>query len=79
MKDPLMVNGSPQPGVMVVLPRKTYCLRFVNMSPNDMAMVSLASLGKLVKWSALAKDGAALPPQQATMRDAEQKVGVGET
>jgi len=32
-----------------------------------------------VKWRALAKDGAALPPQQATMRDAEQKIGVGET
>jgi len=79
MKDPLMVNGSPQPGVMVVLPRKTYRLRFVNMSPNDMAMVSLVSDGKPVKWSALAKDGAALPPQQATVRDAEQKVGVGET
>ena len=79
MKDPMMLNGSPQPGLMVVLPGKTYRLRLVNMTPTDMATVSLVSEGKPVKWHALAKDGADLPVQQATVRDAEQRVGVGET
>lgn len=79
MKDPMMVNGSPQPGLMVVLPGKTYRLRLINMTPTDITTVSMESEGKPAKWRALGKDGAALPAQQATVRDAEQKIGVGET
>ncbi len=79
MKDPMMINGSPQPGLMVVLPGKTYRLRLVNMTPSDISTISLVSEGKPAKWRAVAKDGADLPPQQATVRDAEQKIGVGET
>ena len=79
MKDPMMINGSPQPGLMVVLPGKTYRLRLVNMTPTDISTISLVNEGKPAKWRAVAKDGADLPPQQATVRDAEQKIGVGET
>jgi len=32
-----------------------------------------------VSWRAIAKDGAALPVQQATVRDAVQDISVGET
>jgi hypothetical protein len=32
-----------------------------------------------VQWRAIAKDGAELPPNQATARSATQKIGVGET
>ena len=32
-----------------------------------------------MKWRAIAKDGAALPPQQATSQDAVKVISVGET
>jgi hypothetical protein len=32
-----------------------------------------------VKWRAIAKDGASLPPVQATVQDAAQVISVGET
>jgi FtsP/CotA-like multicopper oxidase with cupredoxin domain len=33
--DPLVLNGSPQPGVMFLLMGRTYRLRFINITPND--------------------------------------------
>jgi hypothetical protein len=41
--------------------------------------ISLLQKGQPVKWRAMAKDGADLPPQQATVRDAVQMISVGET
>lgn len=79
LKDPMLLNGSPQPGVMVLPPGKRYRLRLINITPNDLVNVSLVGDGGLAKWRAIAKDGADLPPQQATVRDAAQLVSVGET
>ncbi len=80
MHDPLALNGSPQPGLMVLLAGQTYRLRFVNITPNDRLMVtSLITENHPVKWRAMAKDGADLPPQQATVQDAVQTISVGET
>ncbi len=80
MKDPLLLNGSPQPGLLVLLSGRKYRLRFVNITPNDAHInISLLADGKPVKWRAVAKDGADLPPQQATSRDAMQTISVGET
>ncbi len=80
MREPLMLNGSPQPGMMVLLTGQTYRLRFINITPNDdRVVVSLNSAGHTVKWRALAKDGADLPEQQAIVGDAIQPLGVGET
>jgi FtsP/CotA-like multicopper oxidase with cupredoxin domain len=33
--DPLVLNGSPQPGVMFLLMGRTYRFRFINITPND--------------------------------------------
>jgi len=81
--DPLVLNGVPQPGVMILLSGKTYRLRLINITPNDGAQVSLAGFPKqsneLAKWRAIAKDGADLPPQQATMSIASTTLFVGET
>jgi len=80
MHDPLVVNGSPQPGLMVLLPGQTYRFRFVNITPNDaLVATSLTTEGHPANWRAIAKDGAALPSQQATVRDAVQTISVGET
>ncbi len=80
MRDPMLVNGSSQPGMMVLLTGKSYRLRLINITPNDEAVVvSLSSKGHEVKWRAIAKDGADLPEQQAVVEDASQPLGVGET
>jgi hypothetical protein len=41
--------------------------------------VTLRRGGELVAWRAVAKDGFSLPPSQATMRPASQRVATGET
>lgn len=81
--DPLVLNGVPQPGVMVLLAGKTYRFRLINITPNDGAQVSIAALplasDRLAMWRAIAKDGADLPQQQATVSDARTRLFVGET
>ncbi|GAC1437291.1 MAG: hypothetical protein NVSMB58_29660 [Terriglobales bacterium] len=80
MHDPLVVNGSPQPGLMVLLTGQTYRFRIVNITPGDAAIAtSLAMENHPVKWRAIAKDGADLPQQQATVQEATKTVSVGET
>ena len=78
--DRLVLNGNPQPPVMVLLTGPTYRFRFVNIAPEDVLVaVSLTSEERLLKWRAIAKDGADLPPQQATVQDAKWNISVGET
>lgn len=80
MKDPLLLNGSPQPELMVLVTGKTYRFRLVNITPEDAIITTSLSLDNHpVSWRAIAKDGASLPGQQATVRDAVQVVSVGET
>jgi FtsP/CotA-like multicopper oxidase with cupredoxin domain len=78
--DPLVLNGNPQPGLMVLLLGKTYRFRLINITPNDsLVATSLTFDGHPAKWRAIAKDGADLPPAQATVRDATLPISVGET
>jgi len=80
MHDPLVLNGSPQPGLMVLLPGESYRFRFINITPNDaLVNVSLTCDDHPAKWRPIAKDGADLPPQQATVQDASWSISVGET
>ncbi len=80
MHDPLLVNGSAQPGMMVLLINQSYRLRFINITPDDESVViSLSSGTQAVQWRAIAKDGADLPEQQAIVGDAMRPLGVGET
>jgi FtsP/CotA-like multicopper oxidase with cupredoxin domain len=65
---------------MVLLSGQTYRFRFINITPNDARVdTSVVMDGHPVQWRAIAKDGADLPPQQAMMRDAVQRISVGET
>lgn len=81
--DPLLLNGSPQPGVMTLVAGTTYRFRLINITPNDGAQVSIAAFGpganRTSTWRAVAKDGADLPPEQATVSDARTTLFVGET
>jgi len=80
MRDPLVLNGSPQPGLMVLLTGQTYRFRMVNITPNDRLLsASLVGDGGPAKWRALAKDGADLPSLLAKEQDAVQTISVGET
>ena len=80
MHDPLVLNGNPQPGLMVLTTGHTYRFRVVNITPNDaMINASLKTDGHPAKWRALAKDGADLPAQRAVLQDAVQTISVGET
>jgi FtsP/CotA-like multicopper oxidase with cupredoxin domain len=80
MKDPLVLNGSPQPPVLFLVSGKTYRFRFINITPEDGMMTTSLMLDNLpANWRALAKDGADLPESQATKRAATQVISVGET
>src|SRR5260370_26615967 len=75
MRDPLVVNGSPQPGLMVLLTGQTYRFRFINITPNDAVVrTSLILENHTAKWRAIAKDGADLPPSQATVQDTVEDI-----
>jgi FtsP/CotA-like multicopper oxidase with cupredoxin domain len=77
---PLVLNGSPQPGPLVLKAGTRYRFRFINIAPNDSdARISLLADSKPVQWRALAKDGWTLPDSQATVRPAIQPITVGET
>ena len=76
----VVINGSPQPGPIVLLTGKTYRIRLINISPDDMETISLMEDDEPAQWRAIAKDGADLPPQQATLQNAvDVELGVGET
>lgn len=81
--DPLVLNGAPQPGVMILIAGKTYRFRLINITPNDGAQVSLAAFpgqsNRIATWRAIAKDGADLPPQQSISSEARTTLFVGET
>lgn len=76
---PPMINGSTDPAAMPLQAGHTYRLRLINITPSDMKVVRLLADTVVQSWRAFAKDGAYLPPQQATMRPARLMLGPGET
>jgi FtsP/CotA-like multicopper oxidase with cupredoxin domain len=76
---PLELNRSTNPPAMTLKIGTTYRFRLIDISPNDTAIVTLRGDTGPVQWKAVAKDGADLPPAQATSRAASQQISVGET
>ncbi len=76
---PLEVNRSTNPLPMTLKVGMKYRFRLIDISPNDIAIVSLRGEAGPVQWRAVAKDGADLPPVQSTSRVASQQIAVGET
>src|SRR5262249_50864197 len=79
MRSPLLLNGRAQPEVMRLKIGAKYRFRFINITPNNSALVvSLLADSSPARWRAVAKDGADLPPAQAVEQDARQVISVGE-
>jgi len=80
VNDPPLLNGSAHPGALELHVGTRYRFRLVNITAaNPPLSVVLSRAGKPVIWRAIAKDGADLPPHQATERPAQQLIAVGET
>jgi hypothetical protein len=76
---PLELNRSTNPAAMTLKVGTAYRFRLIDISPNDTAIVSIRGDNGLAQWRAISKDGAELPPIQATTRPASQQISVGET
>jgi FtsP/CotA-like multicopper oxidase with cupredoxin domain len=75
----VLLNGSAHPAPLVLRAGATHRLRIIMIPSAGVGDVLLWSDTALVTWRAVAKDGADLPPHQATVRPARQRVAVGET
>ena len=76
---PVLFNGSLTPPVLHWRTGRRYRLRFINIAAFDGIRVALLGPEKQLQWRAVAKDGADLPPAQATMQEARQLTISGET
>jgi hypothetical protein len=54
-------------------------LRFINITPGDIFVTSLAGADAPVEWRPLTKDGVPVPAADATPGTATQIISVGET
>lgn len=76
----VLLNGTREPDPLVLTAGDTYRFRIMNITLfNAGARVRLVRDGYAVRWRALAKDGADLPPHQRTVDFADRIVSVGET
>ena len=73
------INGSATPPPIELRSGTTHRFRFVSISGAFVRRMRLVSDSGVVRWRAVAKDGADLPPNQASMRDAVVSLGPGET
>ena len=76
---PVLFNGSLKPPALHWRTGQRYRLRFINIAAFDGIRVALLGPEKQLQWRAVAKDGADLPPAQATMQEARQLTISGET
>lgn len=73
------INGSVTPPQIELRSGATHRFRFVSISGALVRRMRLVSDSGVVRWRAVAKDGADLPANQASMRDAIVALGPGET
>ena len=73
-----MLNGRTKPEPIELRAGTSYRFRLINIRTDYNAIVSLLAGDTLVEWRALAKDGADLPPSQATVRPAKLTFAPGE-
>jgi manganese oxidase len=75
----MLVNGDSVLAPKELAAGVKHRLRFVNIGPAPYVRVTLMRDTSLVRWRAVAKDGADLAPGQATERPAVVMLNVGET
>jgi FtsP/CotA-like multicopper oxidase with cupredoxin domain len=72
------LNGSRMP-VLELETKRPQRIRIININPNIPLTVSVLADSTPVRWRAIAKDGADLPPAHARIQPARVRLGVGET
>jgi len=78
----MLMNGNPQPDMMVLHNGTRYRLRFINICDDEGDLrVRLTNNNSEVplQWKVVAKDGVNLPPAQLKVSPAEMAITVGET
>ena len=79
-REPFALNGRATPEPIRMRAGVKNRLRIINITPNNVALtVFLVDQFDLAQWTPLAKDGAAVTPEQSKPRAARQQVAVGET
>jgi len=76
---PHLLNGSADPPMLYWRKGQHNRLRLIDIAANNPATVSLVGATGLMRWRAVAKDGADLPAVQALMQDARKLMYSGET
>ena len=81
LKEPpqMLVNGDSVLAPKELAAGRKHWLRFVNIGPAPYVRISLKRDTLIVRWRAVAKDGADLPPELASERPARLLINVGET
>jgi FtsP/CotA-like multicopper oxidase with cupredoxin domain len=74
-----LVNGRRTPLPLRITAGETHRFRLLSVHPDWRVSFSLRNDSTVARWRAIAKDGATLPPAQATMRPANIHMGPGET
>ena len=74
---PVVLNGTQVPAPLTA--DVAHRIRIINITPADVITMELRDQAGLVRWRPVAKDGADLPPSQATTRPARLQLGPGET
>ena len=77
-RSPAMLNGSREPQ-FVWKAGARHRVRLINITTDDIFIVSLQSVDGPVTWRPLTKDGASLPPDRCVPVAARQTIAVGET
>jgi FtsP/CotA-like multicopper oxidase with cupredoxin domain len=76
----VLLNGSSTPGTLEMRAGTRYRLRLINVHVARPSMIAhVKRETETLAWRALAKDGADLPSERATVRPARQQMGNGET
>jgi manganese oxidase len=76
---PVILNGKPLPDPITLTAGTKYRFRLFNLKNDDLERIALLDESdKPIMWRAIAKDGADLPPSQATVRPASLGFGSGE-
>jgi manganese oxidase len=78
LRSPALLNGS-RDSLSVWKAGAKHRVRFINITPNDIYVASLAGAEGPVNWRALAKDGAPVPAATSVVSPASQTIAPGET
>jgi FtsP/CotA-like multicopper oxidase with cupredoxin domain len=74
-----LVNGRRSPRPLRLTAGEVHRLRIISIHPDWRIAFTLRNDSTVARWRAVAKDGADLPPAQATERNAHIEMGPGET